>query len=464
MMNLKLKELGIEENISFSEDKLDRKKYGEILTEIVSACEQGVVISLNGEWGTGKTTFVRMWQNMLENGGFKTLYFNAWETDYLTDPMIGLIGKFYNSEIFETNKKYADIFKGLSKIALDLFKGYIRHRLGNDIVKTIENAGASIDEAANTFKSQIEEFEKDSKAIESFRKALKSLAYTYSKDKPIIFIVDELDRCNPTYSVKVLERIKHLFSIEKIIFVLSIDKKQLANSIRGYFGSDRIDADEYLRRFIDVEYNLPEPDREKFIEYLIDYFDIKSFYDRIGTSDSNIAKSDFALTATEMIKYSNLSLRQMEKLFSHYRLYLATVKDKNSYDPDLSLFLMYFRIADNSFYNDIINQSFTLSTFLDELDKRIPQKMLQKHTYADDTNNIYSFIARLVVSYNKGKGGEELYKIPLYPNSYLFENLKNLNSSVLQQQVKEKKEDIRIAGIYNIRLRIELLMNMVENY
>ena len=37
-------------------------------------------------------------------------------------------------------------------------------------------------------------------------------------DRLVIFI-DELDRCKPTYAIKLLERIKHYFNQEKITFV-----------------------------------------------------------------------------------------------------------------------------------------------------------------------------------------------------------------------------------------------------
>ena len=84
--------------------------------------------------------------------------------------------------------------------------------------------------------------------------------------KPQIFIVDELDRCRPTYAIEMLERIKHLFTIENVIFVLSVDQSVLHESIKGFYGSSSISAENYLRRFIDVEYCLPDPSIEKFIE------------------------------------------------------------------------------------------------------------------------------------------------------------------------------------------------------
>ena len=64
-----------------------------------------------------------------------------------------------------------------------------------------------------------------------------------------------------------------------MVFVLSIDKKQLCNSIRGYYGSDLINAEEYLKRFIDIEYLLPEPDLDKLCNYLFDVYGFKYFFE-----------------------------------------------------------------------------------------------------------------------------------------------------------------------------------------
>lgn len=67
-----------------------------------------------------------------------------------------------------------------------------------------------------------------------------------------MFFIDELDRCRPTFAIELLERIKHLFDIQNIVFVLSIDKEQLEASTAAAYGS-AINAPEYLRRFIDLE-------------------------------------------------------------------------------------------------------------------------------------------------------------------------------------------------------------------
>ena len=76
--------------------------------------------------------------------------------------------------------------------------------------------------------------------------------------RPLVFFIDELDRCRPSFAIELLERVKHLFDVKNIVFVLSIDKKQLEAITAAVYG-ERIDALEYLRRFIDLDFYLPLP-------------------------------------------------------------------------------------------------------------------------------------------------------------------------------------------------------------
>ena len=73
-------------------------------------------------------------------------------------------------------------------------------------------------------------------------------------------MINELDRCRPSYAVELLEVAKHLFSADRIVFVLAVNCDQLAHSVTALYGND-FDAEGYLRRFFDVDFQLPEPDR-----------------------------------------------------------------------------------------------------------------------------------------------------------------------------------------------------------
>lgn len=65
-LNARLGDPTIDKDNPFGEDILKRKRYAEILTNVLSIYTHGAVIALNGKWGTGKTTFVKKWQAMLE--------------------------------------------------------------------------------------------------------------------------------------------------------------------------------------------------------------------------------------------------------------------------------------------------------------------------------------------------------------------------------------------------------------
>ena len=94
-------------------------------------------------------------------------------------------------------------------------------------------------------KEYLEKYSEQKATLDDFKKNIQTFVADNAGEHPVIFFVDELDRCNPHYAVAVLERIKHLFEIPNIIFVLAINKKELSNAIQGYYGSSKIDSNEY---------------------------------------------------------------------------------------------------------------------------------------------------------------------------------------------------------------------------
>ena len=103
-------------------------------------------------------------------------------------------------------------------------------------------------------------FNQESNLFDEFRKELTEAVKLLQNDETereskdisesnLVIFVDELDRCRPTFAVQLLERIKHLFDIPKIVFVLSLDKKQMEASIKAVYGAE-IDAAEYSTPFL----------------------------------------------------------------------------------------------------------------------------------------------------------------------------------------------------------------------
>ena len=79
--------------------------------------------------------------------------------------------------------------------------------------------------------------------------------------------MDELDRCRPSYAVRLLERIEHYFINDRITFVFSVNLEQLQHTIKNFYGND-FDACRYLDRFFDLRLSLPPINTTKYYNYL----------------------------------------------------------------------------------------------------------------------------------------------------------------------------------------------------
>lgn len=103
-MKIRHNDIQINEADPFLNCKLGRKQYALILTDIVKNFNDGFVLAIDNKWGTGKTTFVKMWKQHLDNNDYKTLYFNAWENDFEQDILVTLISELKNLKTTKFNK------------------------------------------------------------------------------------------------------------------------------------------------------------------------------------------------------------------------------------------------------------------------------------------------------------------------------------------------------------------------
>jgi len=168
---------------------------------------------------------------------------------------------------------------------------------------------------------------------------------------------------------------KHFFSVPGIVFVLSIDKNHLASSVRGYYGSENINTDEYLRRFIDLEYSIPLPSNKTFCKYLYEYYAFNDFFssdERKKYTSFSEDKYFFIKIAEILFNKSNATLRQQEKIFAHSRLILKSFNVNDFTFSHLLFFLIYIKNLNNKLYRDIENQTLTLQELSDAFADLMP--------------------------------------------------------------------------------------------
>lgn len=228
-MKFKHSDIEIPREDPFKNCKLNRQPNAIILTQIVQNYSDGFVLSINGEWGTGKTTFMKMWAAYLKQQEITSIYFNAWENDFISDPMIALLGELQQLKTSKTAKTLNSILDIGSKIAIKtiptLTKGIVKHYCGNELAEAAKDA---LKAGAEIFKTEVIEYENKKNKLVTFKEELSSFIENSIPNKPLIFIVDELDRCRPDYAVEVLEKIKHFFSIKGIVLFYLLIKNSCA--------------------------------------------------------------------------------------------------------------------------------------------------------------------------------------------------------------------------------------------
>ena len=190
------------------------------------------MIALDGQWGSGKTTFLKMWAGELRNAGFPVVYFDAFANDYIGDAFTAIAGEIIGlvqdreKATTPTAKKFVAKAIGAGKVVLrsGLKIGVKTATMGAldaaDLKGLANDVAAETSNLTDEYVGELLTRQNASKAtLSAFREALSALpamladvqadsGRSESGRKPLIFIIDELDRCRPLFALEILERVK----------------------------------------------------------------------------------------------------------------------------------------------------------------------------------------------------------------------------------------------------------------
>ncbi|QIO59979.1 MULTISPECIES: KAP family P-loop NTPase fold protein [Rhizobium] len=267
-------EIGDEEGFSTGKDLFGKSELAKGMSNLVAMVEDPLVIAFDGQWGSGKTTFLKMWAGELRKSGHPVIFFDAFENDYVEDAFAALAREIVElaenqapakSQVAQTIKEKAThlgalLFRGTAKVGMKVaVRAATAGLASSDDFKDIgEDIGKEVEDAAQAYMEQLLDQPRKQKEIaESFRTALENLPSLLAppaegeKQKPLIFIIDELDRCKPHFALALLERIKHFMAVPNVHFVLGVHLTHLQSSVRYAYGND-INAAAYLQKFISL--------------------------------------------------------------------------------------------------------------------------------------------------------------------------------------------------------------------
>lgn len=407
IMKLKPQRITIDPKNPYDGNLLFRNEQAaQALMRIVKNSEGGFTLSINADWGYGKTTFVKMWNIVLQKEGYKTIYFNAWESDFVADPMMALIdGLREGFESKDLPQEKLQLSQAIWKSAVKLMQLIPQLKIIGEVTEILQNG---IYDCLGD-ENKLQEHHSYHKLILDFKEQLSNFAKEISPDKQLMIFVDELDRCRPDYAVQMLERIKHFFSIDNIIFVLSIDKGVLCKSIRAIYGGLDIDTEAYLRRFIDLDFNLPKPNPRDFIKLLYDQRKMGEYMETYWNwNRKTYGGGDKNATFLQIIRLcfasSQQSLRDIEKYIARLDVILR------SFDPEdipltLVVFLLYFEMFHPDIYDCFRNQKCGAI----QLWNKMEQSYLNNIPESEDKNETIELLVQILLYYCKWEMTDENY-------------------------------------------------------
>lgn len=298
-------------------DRLDRARYAKFLTNYLATegKQRNYVLNLNAEWGAGKTWFIKRWYMELKQH-YPTVYIDAWQQDFSDDPLLTVISSIIEQLRDAAGDKLAvpDGIKskllGLLKIGGKLVLKSAIKKAGledGDFSMEGEDADKLVDTLCSNHKERYESIQYLKQEIRQWVEGAVGLSEK-KLDYPAFILIDELDRCRPSYAVEMLETIKHIFDIPKVVFVLATDTEQLQHAIKVIYG-EGFDAQTYLGRFFKRRFYLNKcPSYFLIAECVSDRFDLlcsKTFH---CFSDVN----GFSKIMAEIVDAFSLSAREIE--------------------------------------------------------------------------------------------------------------------------------------------------------
>ncbi|MEQ1815588.1 MAG: P-loop NTPase fold protein [Nitrosomonas sp.] len=420
---------------AFAGDLLGRLKLAKQITGYLERLKEGAVLAIDAPWGEGKSWFGRNWAKYLESNtnNHKVIFINAFEQDYVEDPFL-LIAAEINSLIKEGKIKkefkenFIDVTKALAPNLSEIAINYVKRKLiedNKDLPEEAEDIAKII--ADKLIEKKLKDFEKDKNSFRNFK--IKLGEFCNKQPRPVVIFIDELDRCRPTFAVKIIERIKHLFDVPNLVFVLLLNRIQLENAIQGVYGSNT-DAATYLRKFVNLFLRLPKVysynfysekhPTAKYIANVLKRYEFEASsavgmsrhglaeFDHFKDNNVNDFKKHLTFCAIEM----DMSLRDIEHACALF--VMANVINEQT---GFIAYLISIKIKDVDLYSRLLrNESQAHEDAAKRLDSRIDLKKLKEKEWPTIFFKVIQELHLYYANNTEPRNAEKYHYLSLYQN------------------------------------------------
>jgi hypothetical protein len=303
---------------TIEDDTFDVSVYIKSLAKFVTTCQTPMTVAIQGDWGSGKTSFMNVIRNEV-CGDVMPIWFNTWQFSQFQ--MQGSLSVTFLKQLFSqiSVDKSAGVLqsigRGLSAVSKGLAVAAVERTLGGSAAGSLserlsEDDALSPAEEIRVLREQLEL---------SVRKRVE-----HEKKDRIVFFIDDLDRIPPELAVEILELLKLFLDVPKTVFVLAVDYEVVIAGIERKFGS-KIDPEKgrsFFDKIIQLPFSVPTSHYNitKYIHGLLAAMDLQ--------------ETDEKITYEDLVRNSiGCNPRSIKRVFNAFYL-LSTVAELNGVYAD----------------------------------------------------------------------------------------------------------------------------------
>lgn len=304
------------------EDKLNRVSLVTSKAERIMQCEPPLTFGVHGDWGAGKTSFLRQLRFYLDNtkdscagrpsaalrgGAYEdrvvTIWFEAWRYQHESAPIVALLQ--------EIRRQFSGWAKARQKVEklLEVSVGSVLNSI-DDVAKLLKLEAVPLNPKG--IQKEGERWEKEHLesrlGVDNVQKFLEDAVGTVlnslvgDRGRVVVFI-DDLDRCSAEAAFRLLEGLKIYLGLKNCVFVIGMNqqlvvdaisicmpKEMLSDSSKAREAAARIRAEAYLEKLCtDIERLTPPSDAASLLGEWIDDSSLKTLVERaLKTGDSPV--------------------------------------------------------------------------------------------------------------------------------------------------------------------------------
>lgn len=285
----------------------------------VSYQNHALIVGLEGEWGSGKSSFINMIECAIsdcsKNSQFKLIKFSSWNyrnSNQLTIELLSTISEAIGvKEVTKAIDKYIKIFEGTS---FQWLAGLTRVFCGGD--KTTKEYFNSVNE---------------------------KLRYC---NQTLIIAVDDIDRLVKDEVLEVLKLLRNTANFRNIVYVVAYDKAYVEDTLKEYGISN---SEKYLEKIFNVPFLLPEKSIEQRKELYKEILQKNILFNQTDKTDNGISAF-----VNEFGEY--ISIRNIKKLAKQLLINTPFIREDGfTFELDIydTLILYYLNIKYKRMYDKL---------------------------------------------------------------------------------------------------------------